>query len=926
VVTLSGGAKEEGEMALSRFFMLVLMTLLVMPNQVAAEWTQQHEIFGNGNSLIAVGAGTDKNAVAYGQESTSGKSQPLLLVTKDGKTWNKVAAPSEFFLLGTLEMLDDQFVFGGGLGMYKSQSGGQTFDEVKLPGGGGLFDMIVINRIHALDPVHVWAVSEKNLYWTPNSLNWEVTEATIDDVNLTALSFATPQIGWVGGGKIEEITEEDWDGNEVVVGEDIKSKGIVLQTTDGGKSFAPKVIGASEAFRHLTFIDQNVGWAVASSNDSPWYLKRTVDGGENWKDVQLPDCPGGLEWMWLSKIVFPTPLKGWAAGACGDPEYDIENMSNKAVIVRTENAGSSWEFDPEGEGQGGYYDIDFAGEHWGFAVGTFAHIMAFTDGTQWVPPDVEDDIVEGDEDIIAEEDILTWGNVFGVFGEEILISEESYPSGSTPLNVGKDDPTCTTETRDTGCRAGTGSPVSAAILLTALMALMGLRRHRRFFISMLLGLLLVGCGGTETVENCSGPDLSGNQPVPVTDASDDAFLMAPFKCGLSSSGLPLAFGGSEGRVADVTDRIVYVQKHAEGGSDLFLMDGDGTNPVPLTEFNDPATHVWNPSWSPGRNAVAFVSDFRASFNDKGRNVFVIALDRSVCYQLTPGIEAARLVESDGATATLTSSFRYGQGAIASPVVDASVAFAGADSLTTTGAGGEFSISVPPGSGQLILRGTVNGMQVKGLADYEVEAGDTVELDPIIGFVEAEYAIARLRWSNSGALLFAFVSEQLDSLVAIDTTSGEAVPFLSNEEDRVVVFAPFPDAAMAVVAYNSDPEKYYVFALSDPPQQVHELDFPGQSEESQVVVSPMRFLATVQDGKLVLLGADGAGELSTVDVTPDNLSGLIPGQLDWSPDGSRIIATVDAGGKTNLMVIDVNARSAKAVTTAGNAAMPAWFGM
>ena len=64
----------------------------------------------------------------------------------------------------------------------------------------------------------------------------------------------------------------------------------------------------------------------------------------------------------------------------------------------------------------------------------------------------------------------------------------------------------------------------------------------------------------------------------------------------------------------------------------------------------------------------------------------------------------------------------------------------------------------------------------------------------------------------------------------------------------------------------------------------------------------------------------------MDVTPDNLSGLIPGQLDWSPDGSRIIATVDAGGKTNLMVIDVNARSAKAVTTAGNAAMPAWFGM
>jgi hypothetical protein len=902
---------------------LMVMVLLVVARPVAAEWTQQHEIFGNGNTLIAIGAGTDKNAVAYGVESTSGKSQPLLLVTKDGKNWNKVAAPSEFFMLQTIEMLDDQFVFAGGLGMYKSQSGGQSFDQVTLPGGGGLFDMTIISRIHALDPVHVWAVAEKNLYWTPNSLNWEVTEATIDDVNLTALYFATPLIGWVGGGNIEDITEEDWEGNEVVVGHDIKPKGIVLQTTDGGKSFAPKVIGANEAYRHLTFIDQNVGWAVASSNDNPWYLKRTVDGGESWKDVELPSCPDGLQWMWLSKLVFPKPLKGWAAGACGDPEYELDNMSNKAVIIKTANAGSSWEFDPEGEGKGGYLDIDFAGEHWGFAVGTFAHIMAFTDGTEWIPPDMENDIVEGDEDLLAQEDVMTWGNVFGVFGEEVLISEESYPTGSNPINVGKDDPNCTSETRDTGCSAGRSSGGSYYLLLALLLMLGALRARRWGLVATLL--LLAACGGTETAETCVGPDLAGNQPT-AADVADDTLVMAPFQCGLTSDGLPLSFGDSEARVADAGGQIVYVQQHADGGSDLVLIDGDGKNPVQLTEFNDPAVHVWNPSWAPGRNAVAFVTDYRAAFNDKGQNVFVIALDRSVCYQLTPGVEAARLMGIGGPTATITSSFRYGQGAIASPVADASVAFAGADAFVTTGAGGEFSIAVPPGTGQLILRGTVNGMQVKGLADYEVAEGESLDLEPIIGFVEAEYTIARLHWSSSAALLFAFVSEQLDSLVAIDTSTGESELFLASEEDRVVVFAPFPDAAMAVVAYNSDSEKYFVFALSDPPEKIHEFDFSGQSDISQVTVSPMRFLATVQSGRLVLLGADSAGELSTVDVTPDNVTGLIPGQLDWSPDGAQVITTVDGGGKTNLMIIDVNARTAKAVTTTGNAAMPAWFGM
>ena len=912
-------------MALSRLMgWLVVVALVVVARPADAEWVQQHEIFGNGNTLIAIGAGTDKNAVAYGQESTSGKSQPLLLVTKDGKTWSKSSPPSEFFLLGTLEMVDDQNVFGGGLGMYQSKSGGTSFEEVKLPGAGGFFDMIMINRIHALDPVHVWAVSEKNVYWTPNSLNWEVTEATIDDVNLSALFFATSQIGWVGGGKVEEITETDWDGNEVVVGYDIKPKGIVLQTTDGGKSFAPKVIGANETFRHLTFIDQNVGWAVASANTNPWYLKRTVDAGESWKDVQLPPCPGGTQWLWLSKLVFPTPLKGWAAGACGDPEYELDNMSNKAVIVRTENAGSSWEFDPEGEGKGGYLDIDFAGEHWGFAVGTFAHIMAFTDGTEWVPPDVESDIVEVDEDLLAQEDVMTWGNVFGVFGEEVLISDESYPAGSTPINVGTDDPTCTTESRDTGCSTGGGAGQSAALVLVLLIALLLVRRvHPGLFV---LILLLAACGGTETVENCSGPDLSSNSPPTETDLADDAVAMAPFQCGLASDGAPLHFGDSVGRVVAAGGSIVYVVQHDDGGSDLYLRDGAGSNPIPLTEFNDPAVHVWNPSWSPGRDAVAFVSDFRAQFNDKGQNVFIIALDRTVCYQLTPGVEAARLISSKGATATVTGSFRYGQGAIASPVADALVAFTGATAAVTTGAGGEFSIAVPPGTGRLVLRGAVNGMQVKGVADYEVEAGQVAALEPTIGFVEAQYTIARLHWSNSGARLFAFVSEQIDSLIAIDTNSGEASPFMANEEDRVVVFAPFPDAAMAVVAYNSDPEKYFVFALSDPPEVIHEFDFPGQSNMSQVTVSPMRFMATIQEGRLILMGANGAGDLSTVDVTPDNVTGLVAGQLDWSLEGSHVVTTVDAGGKTNLMIIDVNARTAKAITTTGNAAMPAWFGM
>ncbi len=921
------------------FSALLVVALALAAGSVEAAWTQQHEIFGNGNTLIAVGAGTGKHAVAYGQSSQMGQSKPLLLVTKDGETWTTAAVPSDFFMLGSISMVDEKFVYAGGLGLFKSTTGGSSFQEVKLPGGGGFLDMIVLNRVQAIDPNHVWAVADKKVYWTPNSLNWEVTEATVDDVSLTALCFATSQIGWVGGGKVEEITETDWDGNEKVVGYDIKPKGIVLQTTDGGQSFVPLVIGANETFRHLTFVDQNIGWAVASSNDEPWYLKKTMDGGKTWKEQPLPAAPEGMEWMWLSKIVFPTPLEGWAAGTIAWPDSELDNMGNKAVILHTADGGASWELDPEGESKGGYLDIDFAGKHWGYAVGTFAHIMAFTDGTEWTPPDApgEDVVEQPGDDLVAEADVMSWGNVFGVFGDDVLIGENSYPGGGGPINAGTDDPTCTTQTQSTGCSAS-GAPASAG-LLPVLLALLLLLRGRgrrvgesgahgrgRRVAGLLVLLLVASCGTEKEVEVCKGPDLPTLAPPAGDVAEDDGQAMADFHCGLQAGDVPLVFGATEARRADINDFIVFVKQHDDGGSDLYIAGSDGKNAVPLTEFNDPDVHVYNPSWAPDRKAIAFVSDYRSAFNDKGQNVFVIALDRSVCYQLTPEVEGARNVGEAAATATVNGVFRYGQGAIASPVADALVAWPGAEEAVTTGAGGEFSVAVPPGKGTLVMRGTVNGMQVKGLAAYEAEAGQVTELDPTIGFIEAEYTIARLHWSPSGALLFAFVSEQLDALTAVDTATGEGTPFMADAEDRVVVFAPFPDAALAVVAFNSDPQQYYVHTLTDAPEAVREFLFEGQTAESLVTVSPMRFLATIQQDSLLLLGADGAGELATVDITPDNLSGLVPGQLDWSPAGGTLVVTVNAGGKTNLMLVDVNERTAKAITTDGKSSMPAWYGM
>ena len=960
-----------------------LVATLLLPAMAQAAWTQQFELFGSGNTTVAVAAGSGENAVAFGQNSQQGQAKPALYYTKDGKTWQTTAAPSDFAFMITLDMPDTKFVYGGGLGMFKSENGGSSYAEVKLPGGGGMFDFISLSRIFALDPVHVWAVGGDKVYWTPNSLNWEVT-TPVPDLEINSVWFVSSQKGWIAGGKADEITETDpMSGEEKVVGYDYKSQGTVMYSTDGGKSFAPLLIGAPDYFRHITFLNDNIGLAVASSNAKPFYFKRTTDGGKTWKDIDLPPADAGMEWVHLSRIAMVSPLEGWAAGCIAYPDSEIDNMGNKAVILHTMDGGTSWDFDPEGEGQGGYLDIDFAGPHWGWVVGTFGRILGYDDGTAWTPPEAEPDVIQqGDapvgSDAATGEDAGPWAGIFGQFGEEVTIGGNSWPGGgdSHGINVGSDDLGCEKVTRSTGCTmaglGGTGGATGSgagtgamAVLLIGALALLAAPRLRRTgttvapavfpsrtgttvapaaspkrrsyssyssYLSYLsyvfpAALALISCSGETTDLVC--PEVT-TQPLPVADVqpaddTDAGTLPSQFECILGAGEAPAEFPTTLGREMKQNDFLVYVKAGEGGGSDLVLVSPDGKQTVPLTRFESPDVEVAHPAWSPDRKHVAFVSNFRAEFNDRKRNVFVVAVDGSVCHALTPGVEAARVLPAADLSVTATGFFKYGQGSIAAPVAEASVAFPGAGEFAKTGTGGEFQVKLPPGKGTVVLRGKVNGMQVKGLAPYEAEAGKTVELGTILGSIEADYQVGPLFWQHDSSRVFAFTSEAVDALIAIDPKTGESTSFLAKEDDSITTFAPFPDEALALVAFKSAPESCFLYTLTDKPEAIHEFPFAGQAAGAFVSISPMRFLATLQADRLLLLGADPAGELQIVDATPGKITGLSPTHLDWSLAGTEIVATLDSAGKTNLVVVDVNTGATRAITTHGKASMPAWFG-
>ena len=917
----------------------LLATVFVIfagPPTASAKWEEQYSIPGSGNNMIAVGAGTGINAVASGVESQMGSSTPFMAYTKDGKTWTKIAAPGQFSMFLTLSMPDEKFVYGGGLGFYQSKDGGASYSEVKLPSSGGMFDFTSLTTVHAIDPVHAFVAGGNKVYWTLNSLQWEVTEPVVEDQSVSGLFFLNSQKGWIAGGQQEEIVEEDpFSGEEKVVGYNYLPAGFVMHTEDGGKSFGPLVIGANEYFKRITFVDQNIGLAVASSNDNPLYIKRTTDGGKTWTDIGLPPVPNdGMVWMHLSKIVMTSPLEGWTAGSAGWEGSEIDNMGNAAVVLHTGDGGVSWDYVEEAQGQGAYLDIDFGGKHWGWAVGTFGRIMAYTDGTEWIPPEQnpepEQEVVEQPGGDTVGQDVATWNNVFGVFGDDVLIGANSFPAGvdGSGLVIGKDNPECEKVTQTSGCSAGSAGSTGGAWLLLVAVGMLALPARRRFLLLTLLTLTLavtMGCEEEETVTVC--PDL------PVAAPAKDIFLPekdvrvenTPFQCGLTPGEQPAAFGGLKGRVLDHNNFVVYVKKGEEGGSDLYLYSPDSRTTTRLTEFSDPEVDVWNPSWSPDRNFIAFVTNYRAKFNDKQRNVWLISLDRELCYQVTPGIESARFRDTSNFKGTITGSFKYGQGAVAAPVTEAEVAFPGGPKPSITGPAGEFVLKVPPGAGTIVLRGEVNGMKVKGVAEYDVGKDIVQDLGTIMAFVEAEYHLGALYWTRDGSTLYTFVEEQLEGLVAIDMNSGDSAPFLAQSEDSVVAFAPFPDAELAVVAFKSDPAAYFVYTLTDPPEIAHEFEFPGQEEEAFIAVSPMRFLATVQADKLVVLGSNQDGDLEVVDATPTSLSGLVPNQLDWANTGDAVVAAVANGTKTNLVLVDINAKTSKAITTDGRSSQPAWFG-
>jgi photosystem II stability/assembly factor-like uncharacterized protein len=113
----------------------------------------------------------------------------------------------------------------------------------------------------------------------------------------------------------------------------VGSRGTLLTTTDGGKSWQARPQPTVDVLRDVYFTDDQNGWLLCEANlydlkgkdDPRTYLMQTSDGGASWKRLNIRGANVNAR---LVRAIF-SPGRGWAFGEEG-------------TIFTTRDSGATW--------------------------------------------------------------------------------------------------------------------------------------------------------------------------------------------------------------------------------------------------------------------------------------------------------------------------------------------------------------------------------------------------------------------------------------------------------------------------------------------------------------------------------------------------------------------------------------------------------
>jgi len=226
----------------------------------------------------------------------------------------------------------------------QSVDDGSTVTAVDLGISEGLNDVVGRGR-------YLWIVGDKGTILLS-------TDSGRSFVKSLYRPSQTGQRGAPGGGAPVDLYSVQFtdDRRGYVVGD----QGLILATTDGGRSWDERTSGTDAQLFHL-FFQSGYGWAVGTGG----VIVHTIDGGRSW----YPQRSGVTSD--LNRVCFIDDRRGMITG-------------NDGVLLRTENAGATWEQVPL-RVKSALFGISFVDKKTGWVVGYDGNVIrTFDGGRHWI--------------------------------------------------------------------------------------------------------------------------------------------------------------------------------------------------------------------------------------------------------------------------------------------------------------------------------------------------------------------------------------------------------------------------------------------------------------------------------------------------------------------------------------------------------------
>ncbi|TWU30157.1 YCF48-related protein [Bythopirellula polymerisocia] len=186
---------------------------------------------------------------------------------------------------------------------------------------------------HFVDAQYGWAVGAHGCIWhtTDGGAHWHQQSSHVD-VRLSGVWFLDRQLGWAVGGATQPYL---WT-----------TQGIVLRTTDGGKTWK-KLLAFVPALERVKFFDpqHGVAWGHGSGGE-PLGLFASDDGGRNWRPlgVGVPSVWWGGDFVDQRQGIIVGPGGQMARLVAGDavPITLDQQTTRNAHAVRLSADGIGW--------------------------------------------------------------------------------------------------------------------------------------------------------------------------------------------------------------------------------------------------------------------------------------------------------------------------------------------------------------------------------------------------------------------------------------------------------------------------------------------------------------------------------------------------------------------------------------------------------